>query len=417
MRFTRRCEVKRTIYTVFLVGVCFAVGAGATTYTIPDDYPNVSDALGIVENGDTIQVRPGTYVDNGEWCANPEITGVKILGMGNSPSDVSITFPYNYTARVVILFAGYELGNMKLTKEIGASTEVIRVVSDCTDVSIHDLIITIPASVYFTTAIFFYERSSGEVSNCTVVGPEGEHKDKWGVSISNTAEVTSVSNFYFKNLKTAVGSGPDHLTTISYSCLENVDVPFDWGTDGPGNIFLAPGETANVDPVTCLPLYGSPLIDSGSPSLFDADGTRRDIGAVPRSQIVLLADWDSIPTTTGGGIGDPPRAYGTGDHCTLYIVVQKRTGLPNVDQVPTQCYLILDVYGEYYFWPSWGRDPDARTVVISDGYYTSECVLDFIWPAGVGSAYDLKFWAAPVWEGDTGTEHGPILQLSFGYST
>jgi len=55
-------------------------------------------------------------------------------------------------------------------------------------------------------------------------------------------------------------------------------------------------------------------------------------------------------------------------------------------------YIILDVLGEYWFWPSWSTGGDARLDTYADNEL--EFILDFIWPDGAGSLSGIKFWGA-----------------------
>lgn len=407
-------------YTVFLAvgGLVFAPAVWGETWIVgkqAGDFPNVSDVLvqeGL-QSGDEIAIRPGDYVDTSFWLDQRARTGIRIHRKSDEPGIVRYEVPWRDgdTLIAITLWSGYELSDIQLSSN--NATEIITVHADSTDVQIHNVVISIGSPHKMIDGIAFRHGSSGTVQNCTIVGQEAAHEEKVGIVASGTATVT-VSNCFFKNLAWGVFANLHESTEVYYSCFDGVDDPIH-DYDLPPTNFEAPAPVAIGSPYY-LPPYGACVIDAGSPELFDADGTRRDIGAVPRMQIVHLLGWDEIPTTTGS-ICDPPRAFSPGDRVSLYRVAQKHEGLPVANQVETTLYLILDVYSSYYFWPSWSQDIDAQTVAVSDGYYESECVLDFIWPAGVGSAYGLRFWGAPVWEGDTGTEHGPIQQLSFGYTT
>lgn len=56
-------------------------------------------------------------------------------------------------------------------------------------------------------------------------------------------------------------------------------------------------------------------------------------------------------------------------------------------------YVALEVYGEFYFYPSWTQDLDWLRVFLSNSGSYLIPILSFTWPAGVGSAENLRFWA------------------------
>jgi len=57
-------------------------------------------------------------------------------------------------------------------------------------------------------------------------------------------------------------------------------------------------------------------------------------------------------------------------------------------------YIILDVLGMYWFWPSWSETADFSqwTVPVSDP--TTEPILTFEWPVVVGEFTGIRFWGA-----------------------
>ncbi|MCD4655590.1 hypothetical protein K8T06_16840 [bacterium] len=77
-------------------------------------------------------------------------------------------------------------------------------------------------------------------------------------------------------------------------------------------------------------------------------------------------------------------------------------------------YIILDVYGEYFFWPSWGQVIDNDTSNLPSGKHVFTSILDFTWPEISGSAYNLRFWGGLVWPG-TGILAADITSVTFGY--
>jgi len=75
------------------------------------------------------------------------------------------------------------------------------------------------------------------------------------------------------------------------------------------------------------------------------------------------------------------------------FVLTVRGTNPGPPCTAVQC-IVLDVYGEYYFWPAWDRSLGGDRRQVPQGYEQTETILDFIWPASAGTASDIRFWAA-----------------------
>ena len=57
-------------------------------------------------------------------------------------------------------------------------------------------------------------------------------------------------------------------------------------------------------------------------------------------------------------------------------------------------FVILDVFGQYWFWPTWTEEVNYSRWTIPGPGELSYVYLDFIWPDGAGSLGGVKFWAA-----------------------
>jgi hypothetical protein len=71
-------------------------------------------------------------------------------------------------------------------------------------------------------------------------------------------------------------------------------------------------------------------------------------------------------------------------------------GNPWPQDAEVRTYIVLDVYGSYWFWPTWCAYPDCidwedRTLTGASQF--SETVLEFPWPSGSGSGQDICFHA------------------------
>jgi len=77
-------------------------------------------------------------------------------------------------------------------------------------------------------------------------------------------------------------------------------------------------------------------------------------------------------------------------------------------------YIILDVYGEYYFWPSWGQTADSALRTVQSGSPAPESILDFTWPPTDQTAAGIRFWAGVVLPGTTVLLGYDMAEFGFG---
>ena len=82
--------------------------------------------------------------------------------------------------------------------------------------------------------------------------------------------------------------------------------------------------------------------------------------------------------------------------------------------VPTDVYVLLDVYQNYYFWPSWSQNVDRSAWTLPPWGSKQEMLLDFIWPSGAGAAAGIYFHAA-MFQPGTFAFIGNYDSLSFAF--
>lgn len=56
--------------------------------------------------------------------------------------------------------------------------------------------------------------------------------------------------------------------------------------------------------------------------------------------------------------------------------------------------IVLDVWGSYYFWPTWTQEVGWGYRGFNPRSQTTQTILEFEWPAGAGSGDNIIFWAA-----------------------
>ncbi|GEM_PF-3412777 len=86
-----------------------------------------------------------------------------------------------------------------------------------------------------------------------------------------------------------------------------------------------------------------------------------------------------------------------GDACSCQVRVCNATGSMLPD---TPLAVVLEISGEYYFAPSFG-DFDVLVLTFLSGETTVEILPEFIWPAGAGTFYGARFYAAMLDPGMT----------------
>ena len=395
--------LKISLVLVFVTGTIFAADL-----RVPKDYDFVSDALAVVESGDRILVSPGNYNDPDCGMIPYGIDGISIIGMGNSPSETKYLFPSSSPGWGLLIRSNCRLENI----QVGTSNAsfVIQVADDSTGVEIRNVVV----SPMYAEGIIVSEGAEVELSNVTLCGNGTVNRD--GIFLATYTSIV-VKNSIFYNLDSAFyGAIAKSEISEYHNCYDRVQYPVPDGYEIDPTSIVGPSGISYPD---WAPPYGSIVIDAGDPSGYDPDGTLPDIGAMRYNQTShLIGFGETAPARLPGiGIGDTPKIFRAGDVCTLQSVITKPVGYPIPDINETvDCFLILDVYGDLWFWPSWRYgEPDSLKNDLIDGYYRSEEVFSFIWPTVGGSASGLRFWAATLKMTPEESQLGPIACLEFGY--
>jgi len=181
--------------------------------------------------------------------------------------------------------------------------------------------------------------------------------------------------------------------TFTYSC-QGTETPVPTGTATDTFTPIPPTETPTATPTTEPPtLTPSPTTP---PNPTDTPTTPPNPTNTPTNTPT------PEPTTTGT---PEPTATFTGE-LTISIQLNQTVFYPNdlydfsvkVDnqnpgQMPADQFILLDVWGIYYFWPTWTLNLDYNTLTFESGLQT-QSILSFTWPEAVGSASDIGWWAA-----------------------
>lgn len=83
-------------------------------------------------------------------------------------------------------------------------------------------------------------------------------------------------------------------------------------------------------------------------------------------------------------------------------------------QLSVDEYLILDVAGFFWFWPSWSETVDLKTLSMNSGDILDEEVFNFTWPSGVGSFSPIYFWGGLCHAGTADVIQYDFAQWGYG---
>ncbi len=81
--------------------------------------------------------------------------------------------------------------------------------------------------------------------------------------------------------------------------------------------------------------------------------------------------------------------------------------------ISVDTYLALDVYGTYWFWPSWEHGIGSRRDILTARKSVRETILWFVWPEYNGSFDDVYIWGATL-EAGTSNLVGELDYVIFG---
>jgi len=94
---------------------------------------------------------------------------------------------------------------------------------------------------------------------------------------------------------------------------------------------------------------------------------------------------------TGVTLAMPAHTFTEGDACYLLANVCNNEGSTLTDN---PLFIVLDVYGIYFFAPSWGETMDHYDQSFPVGLTQVNAITQFAWPTGAGAADGIFFYAA-----------------------
>ncbi|MBN1355809.1 S8 family serine peptidase [bacterium] len=173
----------------------------------------------------------------------------------------------------------------------------------------------------------------------------------------------------------------------------------------PTNTPIPPTSTAV--PPTNTPLPPTPTVPTGVPTNTQVPPTDTPI---PPTDTPVEPTSTPECTVLGCEVYMPKDDFTGGDECFCDVYICN----PNTETyygVPV--FVILDVYGLYFFAPSFGEF-DYYLKDVTPGEMTINVLPSFIWPGGVGSASGILWYAAMTDPGITQL-FGELGMFSFGW--
>lgn len=166
---------------------------------------------------------------------------------------------------------------------------------------------------------------------------------------------------------------------------------------------LFPTVTPTADPTTTpAPPTPDPTVTPSPPLPTQTPEPTATDTQTPTATMAPPAPTESpIPTNTPTSLPtSPPYIPGVhlllsqdlfmpGDIFLLSAQVTPELGTP----IPATLWIILDIYGSYWFGPGWTQDLDWYSLGRLDSIII-KTILEFTWPPDCGSLYDIAFWGA-----------------------
>lgn len=80
------------------------------------------------------------------------------------------------------------------------------------------------------------------------------------------------------------------------------------------------------------------------------------------------------------------------------LVFDRHCGNPAAEAIEVDEYMVLDIQGRYWFWPSWSPVAGSVEWTLDPGCRRTR-VFEFVWPGGTGAAAGIRFWGGLIERG------------------
>ncbi len=299
--------------------------------------------------------------------------------------------------------------------------------SEQCDLEIFNCLIVGNISTQSGSGIVVLERSQPEIVNCTITGSDSAS----GGALQSYSASPRIKNCILWNdfqLEISASSNPPTYPAtpvVSYSDIQG-SFPGEGNIDADPLFVWGPGCDYYLSQVDAGQAEDSPCVDAGNPDL-NLFGTTRtdhypDTGIIDMGYHTIVIHIPTPrPTVT---ITPTPTPVGwtgvkliiSGDEFTSGDIFKLRAQcMGNPGDTIADLYVILDVYGNYWFHPDWSVPPDYESLNLNENHPVVSFILDFTWPSNIqGSADGLCFWGA-ILDPATSDLIGDFDRVEFGY--
>ncbi len=187
-----------------------------------------------------------------------------------------------------------------------------------------------------------------------------------------------IAEFDYANSLQIVDMDGDSVLDITASCgsIDDHDDPLVWLKNNDDRTF-----TKFVIDSDFIRLHAAVSAD------LDQDG---DMDVVGGEYFGDIAWWENQPNVVVD-LEMPTTYFREGDPCRLTAQITNHSN-QDLEQIPL--FVILDVYGEYWFWPTWTQTGEYQLIDIPMGLQEHTIIEPFTWPPNTGSAIHVIFWGA-----------------------
>ncbi len=424
----------RNLITIVTLIFVFQVSSWAAVIHVPGDQPTIQQGVDVAVTGDTVLVADGTYSGYGNYFINLQSKAIQVKSENGYENCIILNIPgigfvCHGDETQDTLIEGFSLRNGQTG--ISCSSPSSPLINNCHISDMSGAAISVSGYSYpliancivtqcygSEAAMVFRAHGSGTVANCLIYNNQthGFVADEpstlvvsncsivdnqgYGLRVENAGTPEFRNCIFWDNSRGAVEPGP--WDPVFYYCNKGeydpvfhpgylgdyylsqvsagqaVTSPCVDGGSGPAHIFCIefPGYSTCMDELTTHTdhMTDSDLLDLGYH--YPADQ------AIPTPTPVPECD------TLGININLSSDIIQAGD--TFSVTLETcNTGFETIES--GRVYLVLDVYGLFFFWPSWSSTVDFVSRDISPGL-TEENVLSFTWPE-TGSTGTASFIA------------------------